>query len=72
MGASPLLRTHQLTIVADSDGRLGLRFCRKERIMSMQESFNESLEHEVHEEEDGQLLDSMTSFNRRGCDEIMC
>ncbi len=69
MGSSPLLRTHKLTILTDSDGRILLRFSDKDRIVSVHEPLNE-----VEEELEEQVRlnkDSMISFNERGCNEIM-
>jgi hypothetical protein len=40
----------------------------KESTGSSQEPF---IEYSEEEDEEGQLLDSLASFNRRGCDEIM-
>ena len=70
MGSSAFLRTHHTTIVADSDGRLVLKFSLKERILSELEPINEV--QEVEEEQFHLRADSMDAFNRRGCDEIMC
>ena len=71
MGSSPLLRTHHVTIVADSDGRLLLTFSRKERRMSVQQPIK-YVEEEEEEEQFRPRADSMDLFNSRGCDEIMC
>jgi hypothetical protein len=70
MGSSPFLRTNNITIVADSDGRIGLRFQPKERIELVQELINEV--NEEYEEKGLLRRDSMDLFNERGCDEIMC
>ncbi len=69
MGSSPLLLTHKLTILTDSDGRILLRFSDKNRIVSVHEPLNEvedQLEEQVRLDRD-----SMISFNERGCNEIM-
>ncbi len=70
MGSSPLLRTNNITIDLDPDGRIVLRFSPKESDFSEQETLNE-----IYEELDEQVIlrtDSMDSYNARGCDEIMC
>ncbi len=70
MGSSPTLRTHQATIVADSDFRIVLRFLPKERNSSVQEPLNEV--QDEYEDQVPKIRDSLDSFNARGCDEIMC
>ena len=71
MGSNPLLRTYKATIVSDSGDKIMLKFQRKSSILTTtQSSLNEVLDEQ--EEKTRLTTDSLTSFNERGCDEIMC